>query len=38
MFEAMNPTLTIIANALKVAEHLKQRLNVSLDGLGTKKV
>ncbi|WP_052330837.1 GMC oxidoreductase [Rivularia sp. PCC 7116] len=28
---AMNPTLTIIANALRVAEHLKQRLNVNLD-------
>ncbi len=39
---AMNPTLTIVANALRVAEHLKQRLNVSLDGKGslskTKKV
>lgn len=30
---AMNPTMpTIVANALRVAKHLKQRLNVSLDG------
>ncbi len=24
----VNPTLTIVANAIRVAEHLKQRLNV----------
>lgn len=39
---AMNPTLKIVANTLRIAEHLKQKLNPSLDGLGlaskTKKV
>ena len=28
---AVNPTLTIIANALRVADHLKERLGVSSD-------
>jgi choline dehydrogenase-like flavoprotein len=28
---AVNPTLTIIANALRVADHLKERLDVSSD-------
>jgi choline dehydrogenase-like flavoprotein len=30
---AINPTLTIVANALRVAKHLKQRLGVDADNL-----
>lgn len=33
---AVNPTLTIAANALRVAEHLKSRLNVRFESHNTK--
>ncbi|MEM7714707.1 MAG: hypothetical protein AAF349_14220 [Cyanobacteria bacterium P01_A01_bin.68] len=35
LFINVNPTLTIAANALRVAEHLKERLNASCKEFAT---